>query len=142
MSTHPSGRAPDDRADATAADTVNDRRTRLETIGSDPDYRFTLANERTFLSWIRTSLALIAGGVAVVQLAPSLGQRWVRLVLGCVLIALAVMLAAASHRRWYLNERAMRLGHALRPTRLTVIVAYGVAVIAVAVFVVLLIAGA
>jgi hypothetical protein len=34
----------------------------------EPDYRFTLANERTFLAWIRTALALIAGGVAVAQL--------------------------------------------------------------------------
>jgi hypothetical protein len=31
----------------------------------EPDYRFTFANERTFLAWIRTALALIAGGVAV-----------------------------------------------------------------------------
>ncbi len=116
-------------------------RARLQDIGTDPDYRFTLANERTFLAWIRTSLALIAGGVAVVQLAPALGERWVRLVLGCVLIALSVVMAAASHRRWYLNERSMRLGEALRPTPLTMILAYGVAVIAVAVFVVLLISG-
>ncbi len=39
----------------------------------DPDYRFTLANERTFLTWLRTSLALIAAGVAVVQLVPEFG---------------------------------------------------------------------
>jgi hypothetical protein len=28
--------------------------------GAEPDPRFTLANERTFLAWIRTALALIA----------------------------------------------------------------------------------
>ena len=39
-------------------------------VGEEPDYRFTLANERTFLAWIRTALALIAGGVALVQLVP------------------------------------------------------------------------
>src|ERR1043165_2701247 len=38
--------------------------------GQDPDYRFTLANERTFLAWIRTSLALLAAAVALVQLVP------------------------------------------------------------------------
>jgi uncharacterized membrane protein YidH (DUF202 family) len=39
-------------------------------VGQHPDYRFTLANERIFLAWIRTSLALVAGGIAVVRLGP------------------------------------------------------------------------
>ena len=45
--------------------------------GSEPDVRFTLANERTFLAWIRTALALIAGGVAleVLGLALHPGRR-------------------------------------------------------------------
>lgn len=132
MSTQPAAPAPDEPNGA-------GRRARLEQIGTDPDYRFTLANERTFLAWIRTSLALIAGGVAVVQLAPSLGERWMRLVLGCVLIALSILLAAASHRRWYVNERSMRLGLALRPTPLTLVLAYGIAAIALSAFVVLLV---
>ena len=33
--------------------------------GTDPDPRFTLANERTFLAWIRTSIAFMAAGVAI-----------------------------------------------------------------------------
>ena len=33
--------------------------------GEEPDPRFSMANERTFLAWIRTSLAFIAGGVAL-----------------------------------------------------------------------------
>ena len=37
--------------------------------GDDPDYRFTLANERTFLAWIRTALAILAGGVLLHQFA-------------------------------------------------------------------------
>src|SRR3546814_13520956 len=45
---------------------------------AEPDYRFTLANERTFLAWIRTALALIAGGIAVVQFVPSFGIPGVR----------------------------------------------------------------
>jgi putative membrane protein len=53
----------------------------------EPDYRFTLANERTFLAWIRTALALIAGGVAVVQLVPALSIPGVRHGLGTVLTA-------------------------------------------------------
>lgn len=27
--------------------------------GEEPDYRLTLANERTFLAWIRTALAIL-----------------------------------------------------------------------------------
>lgn len=128
-------------AEPPPADPQQPGRRPLSAIGTDPDYRFTLANERTFLSWIRTSLALIAGGVAVVQFAPSLGERWIRLVLGVTLILLAVLMAAASHRRWYLNERAMRLGEPLRPTPLALILAIGVSVVAVAVLVVLVVAG-
>src|SRR3984893_15268857 len=42
----------------------------------EPDYRFTLANERTFLAWQRTALGLLAAAVAVVsssrrRIAPS-----------------------------------------------------------------------
>ena len=39
--------------------------------GDEPDARFTLANERTFLAWIRTSLALSAAGVALVAVEPA-----------------------------------------------------------------------
>lgn len=42
-------------------------RTPLQEVGKAPDYRFTLANERTFLAWVRTALAMMAAGVAVVQ---------------------------------------------------------------------------
>ncbi|MBM4509720.1 DUF202 domain-containing protein, partial [Rhodococcus hoagii] len=31
--------------------------------GEDPDPRFTLANERTYLAWVRTGLGLIAAAV-------------------------------------------------------------------------------
>lgn len=44
-------------------------------VGSEPDPRFTLANERTFLAWIRTVLAVITGGVAVDASAENLEQQ-------------------------------------------------------------------
>ena len=34
-------------------------------MAEHPDIRFTLANERTFLAWLRTAIGLIAAGVAV-----------------------------------------------------------------------------
>lgn len=114
------------------------RRPPLEDVGSDPDYRFTLANERTFLAWIRTSLALIAGGVALVQFGDALGPRPIRLALGILLIALAGTLAALSHHRWAAGERAMRLGESLPRNRVSVILGYALAAVAVVVLVVLI----
>ena len=35
---------------------------------AEPDIRFTLANERTFLAWVRTAIGLVAAGVAVFHL--------------------------------------------------------------------------
>jgi putative membrane protein len=85
-------------------------------VGEQPDYRFSLANERTFLAGIRTSLALLAAGVAVIQFLPPAIPRPARLVLGLLLIGLALLLAATSHRRWRRVERAMRLGEPLPPS--------------------------
>ena len=88
-----------------------DKDAALHRVGERPDYRFTLANERTFLAWVRTSLALMAAGVAVVQFVP--GVVVLRHVLGIVLILIGGVLAAASYRHWEHTERAMRLGEEL-----------------------------
>src|ERR1700689_5833118 len=66
----------------------------------EPDVRFTYANERTFLAWNRTALALIATGVAATQLLPKLQVPWGRRLLGLPLIALGAVVAAESLRQW------------------------------------------
>ncbi|MFZ2178282.1 MAG: DUF202 domain-containing protein [Rhodococcus sp. (in: high G+C Gram-positive bacteria)] len=86
-------------------------RTPLDEIGKHPDYRFTLANERTFLAWVRTALALMAAGVAVAQFVP--GPAAIRHGLGFVLIGVGGVLSAVSYAHWERNERAMRLGEQL-----------------------------
>lgn len=86
----------------------DDSRRPLRDVGEAPDYRFTLANERTFLAWVRTALALMAAGVALVQFVP--GLNVVRHALGFLLIGLGGALAGASYAHWERNERAMRLG--------------------------------
>ncbi|QIX25524.1 DUF202 domain-containing protein [Nocardioides sp. JQ2195] len=75
--------------------------------GSEPDYRFSFANERTFLAWIRTALALLAAGVAldVVELSiPTGAQR----ALAVLLVTLGLVSAVVAWVRWALAERAMR----------------------------------
>lgn len=103
----------------------------LHEVGRDPDYRFSLANERTFLAWIRTSLALLAAGVAAVQLLPSFGLPGGRLAVGLVLIVLSLVLAATSYTRWERAERAMRLERSLPGSLAPRVVAYGLSVVAV-----------
>lgn len=96
-------------------------------VGEDPDYRFTLANERTFLAWVRTALALAAAGLAAIHLIPeAFGSE----LLGLSLLALAFLTAASAYRRWFRTEVAMRRGEPLPPSRLPQVVAYAVAAVA------------
>ena len=76
--------------------------------GEEPDPRFSLANERTFLAWVRTALAMFAGGVALHALeVPS--TDWLRALLVVVLIGVGGLICLFSLVRWARVERAMRL---------------------------------
>ena len=86
-----------------------------------PDSRFTLANERTFLAWNRTALALIGGGLAIEQFLDA--SRAARLLLALPLIALGAGLALASYSRWKTVQIAMERGEPLPPSRLPGLVA-------------------
>jgi putative membrane protein len=79
----------------------------------EPDYRFTLANERTFLAWQRTALGLLAAAVAVVQLVPQLTIPGARHALGASLAVLATLASAMGLLRWQQADRAIRRGHPL-----------------------------
>lgn len=78
--------------------------------GKAPDYRFSLANERTFLAWIRTALAFMATAIGVDQLAINFASSDARELLVSVLSLTAAVLALYAYRRWSGNERAMREG--------------------------------
>ena len=78
-----------------------------------PDYRFSLANERTLLAWLRTALALVAGGVAMAQFAPDLGISGGGPVVALGLVLAGLATAAAGHRRYVGNERAIAAGEPL-----------------------------
>ncbi|MFY3859062.1 hypothetical protein BI147_27480 [Achromobacter xylosoxidans] len=80
--------------------------------GSEPDYRYSLANERTFLAWIRSALALLAAGLLLDQPGMA-GSPAVRTGLALGLCVLAVLASASAYRRWRGNEIAMRHAAAL-----------------------------
>ena len=98
-------------------------------VEREPDARFTYANERTFLAWNRTALALIATGVAATQLLPKLQVEWGRRLLGLPLIALGALVAAESFRQWRANQRAMRRGDPLPRSWMPIVLTVGIVVI-------------
>lgn len=101
-------------------------------LGKDPDYRFSLANERTFLAWIRTALALLAGGVLVHQFGTRLEPAWIKVAASGSLGCLAALLAVGAYMRWRSNEIAMRLGEGLPASPLMPLLAASVALLGLA----------
>ena len=97
----------------------------------EPDVRFTYANERTFLAWNRTALALIATGVVVVGILPKLDVEFGRRVLGIPMILLGAYVSAASLIEWRRNEDAMRHERPLPRSGLPRVLTVGVVVVAV-----------
>ncbi|MET8830274.1 DUF202 domain-containing protein [Streptomyces sp. NPDC004610] len=108
---------------------------RVSAEGATPDYRFSLANERTFLAWLRTALALIGGGFAVDQFLPDL--RWaVRVALALALLAAGVLCSLRAVNHWVRCERAMRRGEDLPVSRFPALLSLVIAVVALGMVVV------
>lgn len=110
---------------------------RIRDEGDTPDYRFSLANERTFLAWLRTALALIGGGFAVDQFLPDLGWGW-RIGLALALLAAGVLSSLRAVNHWVRCERAMRRNEDLPVSRFPTVLSLAVAVVALAMVVVVL----
>ncbi len=102
-----------------------------EPADGEPDVRFTYANERTFLAWNRTALALVASGVAATQLLPSFDVGYGRRLIGIPLIVLGAIVAVASYQHWQANQRAMRVGAALPRSYLPEVLGAGIIVVAI-----------
>lgn len=86
--------------------------------GCEPDYRFSLANERTFLAYLRTALALDAGGLAVVHVLDDVGTPGLRHIGAMLLVLLGLAIAVAGFFRCRANQRAMRVDAPLPPSRI------------------------
>ena len=105
--------------------------------GEDPDPRFSLANERTFLAWVRTALAMFAGGIALHALkVPSI--HWVRVLLVVSLIGLGGLICVFALVRWARVERAMRLRQPLPAFGLGVVMTVALALVALLLVIVLI----
>ncbi len=76
----------------------------------EPDYRMSLAAERTYLAYVRTALALLAAGVAVAGALPDAGHENLRRVMGIVLVLAGLLVAATARARWRTVDAAMRRG--------------------------------
>jgi putative membrane protein len=110
-------------------------------VGKEPDARFSYANERTFLAWIRTALGLMTAGLAITQLLPEFDFPGGRRLIGLPLIAVGVVMAVASYWQWQANEHAMRLDEPLPTSYLPRIVAVVVGVCAIIGLVLVVFAG-
>ena len=113
----------------------------ISRLGEAPDYRFSLANERTFLAWIRTALGFLAAGVGLDQLAPDFATPLIREVLALLLCLIAGVLAIYGYLRWLRNEKAMRLKQDLPHTRGLIIISTILLMVAGVVMLLVLYAG-
>lgn len=94
--------------------TSNDRRfpRRVFGVGSEPDVRFSLANERTYLAWIRTSLALLAAGIALEALQLPIEPAFTG-ASSVIFMALGALAPVQAWLGWMRTERALRMGKSI-----------------------------
>lgn len=98
--------------------------------GEEPDPRFTLANERTFLAWIRTALAFIAAGVALEAFGDELFHPGLRRAVSLIVVVIGLFIALSATARWRRVENSLRRRAPLPPPALLPLLALGTALAA------------
>jgi putative membrane protein len=86
------------------------------------DYRFSLANERTVLAYLRTALALDAAALAVARFLTA-GPGWLSATLAIVLALAGLLTGAAAISRFRRVQAAMERDGPLPPARIPVVLA-------------------
>ena len=102
---------------------------------TDPDVRFSLANERTLLAYQRTAIGLVAAAVAV---AHFLDDAVLAVLIAAVLLVSGGIAAIGGYLRYRQADRAIREGRSLPggPTALLLSVALTVCLVLAAAYVV------
>ena len=104
--------------------------------GDEPDPRWSLANERTFLAYNRTALALVVAGLAAIgSHVAADAPLWIA-AFGLPLLCLGAYVAVMGRHRLLEAQRAMRLGEPLPPPPLGTVLTVGIVGIALAAVVV------
>ncbi len=99
-------------------------------VGAEPDPRFSFANERTTLAWLRTALALIAAGVSVDVFLDDLTSA-LRKAIAVALLLLGVACSVGAFVRWARNERALRDRQPLPGSGLALSLGYALAAVGI-----------
>jgi len=107
--------------------------------GGEPDARFSLANERTYLAWIRTALALIAGGVALKALDLGIHPGF-RVAAAVVALAAGIGAPLQAWFGWARVERALRRGEPLPSSLLALPIGIAVLVVGLLVLIGIIVA--
>jgi inner membrane protein YidH len=81
--------------------------------GREPDPRFSMANERTALAWVRTALAFVAGGVGLTSVARLANLPRFFDAVAVALCLAGAALAVVAVLGWRRRELAMRLDRPL-----------------------------
>jgi putative membrane protein len=107
-------------------------------VGTEPDPRFTFANERTFLAWIRTALALLAAGISLDTFVTKFPEA-LRTAVSILLVLTGAACGGIAYCRWMASERALRLNKPLPAPVIAPVLGYGVVLVGVTFAVVLLV---
>ena len=118
----------------------DERRHSWAEAGEEPDPRWSLANERTLLAYIRTALSLLVTGLAIAA-SPAVTDTpaWLA-TLGLPLIALGAWVSLSAGHRFFALQRAMRLHEPLPHPRMSSVLPWGVALVGVVAFVLAVVA--
>jgi putative membrane protein len=110
--------------------------------GQEPDPRWSMANERTALAWVRTALTLLAGGVGLTSLARVAGLPRVVDFGSAAICLLGAWVGASAFLTWRRRDAAMRTGAPLPTSRTLPLLVASVVVVAVGLAIYLVASGA